>query len=221
MSLHLPSWLPLRHLPALLASLLLFAAPAGFTQTPPKQKSTGTAADREQFKKDTAAKPEPALSPELLAIAERVQTGRIPCELGHNVGVLPDDKSPGYFTITNGTQRFRLIPVPTTTGAIRLEDKARGGVWLQLANKSMLLDEKNGRRLADECVTPSQKQVADAIKAAPPSNILGTLPGSVPNAEPLPQVAPTEGAATTAATPAPAATATPSPAPLNLNPPAR
>lgn len=187
-------------LPALCATLHLVSQPA-IAQTP--------AAKREQFKKDTAAKPEAPLGPELLAIAERVQTGRIPCELGHNVAILPDPASPGYFTITTGSARYRATPVPTTTGAIRLEDKARGGVWLQLANKSMLLDEKNGKRLADECMSPGQKQVADAMRAAPPTSIIGSPAGTVPNAEPLPQA---DAAASATA---------PAPAPLNLNPPTR
>lgn len=181
-----------------MALLACLCATSVSAQTPAKAKATGKAIDREQFKKESAA-PTAPLPPELLAIAERVQTGRIPCELGHNVAILADPASPGYFTITTGSARYRAVPVPTTTGAIRLEDKARGGVWLQLANKSMLLDEKNGRRLADECITPSQKIVADAIKAAPPSDILGTLPGSVPNAVPLPQ--PTADSSAPAATP--------------------
>jgi hypothetical protein len=191
------------HISAQLFSLGLIACLAmpAAAQTP--------AAKREQFKKESAAQVEAPLSPELLAIAERVQTGRIPCELGHNVALLADEKSPGYFTITTGSSRFRAIPVPTTTGAIRLEDKARGGVWLQLANKSMLLDEKNGKRLADECLSPSQKLVADAMRAAPPTSIIGSPAGTVPNAAPLPQADATAPAAAPAATP------------LNLNPPPR
>ena len=185
----------------LLTAALSCVAVTAFAQT--------SAAQRAQFKKESAAKPEAPLSPELMAIAERVFTGRIPCELGSNVALLPDPASPGYFTITNGAQRFRAIPVPTTTGAIRLEDKARGGVWLQLANKSMLLDEKNGKRLADECLSPAQKQVAEAMKLAPPTSVLGSPAGTVPNAEPLPQTV-AEASATTA--PAPAAAA-----PLNVN----
>lgn len=185
---------------AILVLFAVLAAPAS-AQTP--------AAKRDQFSKENAARAEAPLPPDLLAVAERVFTGRIPCELGSNVALLPDPAAPGYFVITTGKERYRLSPVPTTTGAIRLEDKARGGVWLQLANKSMLLDEKNGRRLADECLSPAQKQVADAMKVAPPSSVLGALPGTVPNAEPLPQPAPTE----------PPAAPTPSaaPAPLNLS----
>ncbi len=185
-----------------------------FSTTLLAQTPAGTAASREQFRKDNAAKPEAPLSPELLAIAARVVTGRIPCELGHSVALLPDPAAPGYFVITNGKERYRLQPVPTTTGAIRLEDKARGGVWLQLANKSMLLDEKNGRRLADACVNPAQQVVADAMKAAPPTSILGVLPGTVPNAEPLP-LPPETAVASDAPTP------TVTPAPLNLSLPAR
>jgi hypothetical protein len=185
-------------------SVLACLSSLTWAQTAPAAKA---AAQRDQFKKEVATSREAPLSPELIAVAERVQTGRIPCELGHNVALLPDPAAPGYFLITTGKERYRLIPVLTTTGAIRLEDKARGGVWLQLANKSMLLDEKNGRRLADECMSPSQKQFAEAMKTAPPPSILGTLPGTVPNAEPLPQ--PPEA---TAATDTPAAT----PAPLNL-----
>jgi hypothetical protein len=46
---------------------------------------------------------------------------------------------------------------------VRLEDKA-GAVWLQIANKSMLMNQKAGQRLADECMSPEQQQVAEAIR---------------------------------------------------------
>jgi hypothetical protein len=204
-----------------------FAAPwialicAGFAASAWSQSAPARpAAKRDQFRNEVAASREAPLPPELLAIAERVFTGRIPCELGHNIALLPDPASPGYFTITTGKERYRLSPVATTTGAIRLEDKARGGVWLQLANKSMLLDEKNGRRLADECLSPAQKQVAEAIKIAPPPSVLGAPAGTVPNADPMPQpaVQPSESAAATPTTaiPAPTSSPTTTPAPLNL-----
>jgi hypothetical protein len=191
----------------LLAALLYagFAASAA-AQTLPARP----AAQRDPFKNEVKASREVPLSEELLAIAQRVFTGRIPCELGHNIALLPDPAAPGYFTITTGKERYRLTPVPTTTGAIRLEDKARGGVWLQLANKSMLLDEKNGKRLADECSSPAQKQVAQAMKIAPPPSVLGILPGTVPNAQPLAQVPEPEHRE-------PATGNTAVPAPLNLS----
>jgi hypothetical protein len=32
--------------------------------------------------------------------------------------------------------------VATSTGTVRLEDKQAGAVWLQIANKSMLMNQK-------------------------------------------------------------------------------
>jgi hypothetical protein len=64
------------------------------------------------------------------------------------------------------------MPVASLTGAIRLEDAQQGAVWIQLANKSMLMSSKLGRRLADECQSPAQSTVAQAMKLAPPINIL-------------------------------------------------
>ena len=198
------------------ASLLLACVLAQAQQAP-----KSPAQERSQFRKDNASAPVAPLPPELLAIAERVQTGRIPCELGHNVALVPDPAAPGYFLITTGKDRYRAHPVATTTGAIRLEDKARGGVWLQLANKSMLLDEKNGRRLADECMSPQQQQVATAMKLKPPPSVIDLPTGAsgitTKPDEPLP--APTADSPAVDA-PAVASPAT-APAPLNLSLPAR
>lgn len=182
-------------------------------------QDSSPAQKRQQFRKEIAASREAPLSPEQVAIAERVYTGRIACELGQNVAVLRDPVSPGYFIITTGSQRYHLMPVPTTTGAIRLEDKVRGGIWLQLVNKSMLLDEKNGRRLADECMSPEQKQVAEAMKIAPPPRLIDTPLGAVPNAEPLPAAATsTPAPVLEAAQPADSSRVAPvAPRPLNLN----
>ena len=41
--------------------------------------------------------------------------------------------------------------VATQTGALRLEDKASGLTWITIPGKSMLLDTKQGRQLANDC----------------------------------------------------------------------
>ena len=123
---------------------------------------------------------EAALTPAELAIAERVYTGRLPCDLGAFVSLAPDAKSPGYFDVTVKNLKFRMFPVETTTGAIRLEDKKAGAVWLQLANKSMLMNQKLGIRLADECASPAQMVVAENLKLNPPVSILEALPVATP-----------------------------------------
>lgn len=113
-----------------------------------------------------------ALTPAELAIAEKVHTGVLPCELGASVTVTADPKQPGYFTVQAKKVSYHMAPIPTTTGAIRLEDPKSGGVWMQLGNKSMLLNQKLGQRLADECVSPQQALVAQQLKTQPAQSVL-------------------------------------------------
>jgi hypothetical protein len=112
------------------------------------------------------------MSPAELAIAERVHVGNLPCELGASVNLTADAKNPGYFDIQGKTFKYHMFPVATTTGAVRLEDQKAGAVWLQLGNKSMLMNQKLGIRLADECVSPVQQAFAEAMKLNPPASVL-------------------------------------------------
>jgi len=118
---------------------------------------------------------EAALTPEELAISERVHVGRIPCELGAFVTVTADAASPGRFHVEGKGFKYYMSPVTTTTGTVRLEDVKGGAVWLQIANKSMLMNQKLGQRLADECMSPQQTLVAEAIKKNPPASVLEPL----------------------------------------------
>jgi len=121
---------------------------------------------------------EAALTPAELAIAERVQVGKLPCELGASVTLTADAKNPGYFTMQGKNFNYRMFPVATSTGAIRLEDQKAGAVWLQLANKSMLMNQKLGIRLADECASPAQLAVAEELKRNPAVSILEAEPAA-------------------------------------------
>ena len=141
---------------------------------------------------------EEALTPAELAIAERVHVGNLPCELGASVTLTPDTKAPGYFDLQGKNFKYRMFPVATTTGAIRLEDRKAGAVWLQLANKSMLMNQKLGIRLADECVSPSQVAVAEAMKLNPPASVLDApkaVAAAVVTAPAVPVVTPQPAAA--------------------------
>ena len=139
---------------------------------------------------------EAALTPAELAIAERVYEGSLPCELGASVTLTADAKAPGYFDMQGKNFKYRMFPVTTSTGAIRLEDQKAGAVWLQLANKSMLMNQKLGIRLADECMSPAQVVVAENLKLNPPISILEAL---------KPEAAMPSPATTTLALPATAA----------------
>ena len=122
---------------------------------------------------------ETAMTPDELAIAERVHVGNLPCELGASVTLTPDVRAPGYFDMQGKNFKYRMFPVRTSTGAIRLEDQKAGAVWLQLANKSMLMNQKLGIRLADECMSPMQVAVAENLKLNPPVSILEALKPAV------------------------------------------
>lgn len=184
------------------------AAPAAKAAAKPAAaKKPAASADRTNLKttaKNVAAgieAAEDAMTPAELAIAERVHVGSLPCELGASVTLTADTKAPGYFDLHGKNFKYRMFPVATTTGAIRLEDKKAGAVWLQLANKSMLMNQKLGIRLADECVSPSQLAVAEAMKLNPPASVLDA-PKPVAAAVTAPVIAQPAAAA-----PAPAASA--------------
>ncbi len=115
---------------------------------------------------------EEALTPAQLLIGKSVHRGRLPCELGAMVVLSEDEHVPGYFNVLLKTQKFRMFPVETSTGAVRLEDHHAGAVWLQLPNKSMLMSQKLGQRLADDCRSPEQQKVAEMMLAHPPQSIL-------------------------------------------------
>lgn len=149
------------------------------TANAPQAKSKTKVATSRQEIKSTAVQmaagevaADAALSPQELDIAKQVHVGRIPCELGAFVTVAADEKQPGYFVIDGKNFRYRMSPVATSTGAIRLEDPRGGAVWLQIANKSMLMNKKAGQRLADNCTSPEQVAMAELIKKNPPQNIL-------------------------------------------------
>ena len=138
--------------------------------------------ERKPVKKVPASKPTapapavlPELSPEHLLVAERVVLGTVPCELGSKVAV-KQDSSPGRFLLELGRQTFRMEPALTTTGAIRLEDPATGVVWLQLGNKSMLLNQRLGKRLADACVNLHQSAIVAAMEHSKTPGLLDDVP---------------------------------------------
>ncbi|MBX9835470.1 MAG: hypothetical protein K2X65_04760 [Burkholderiaceae bacterium] len=113
---------------------------------------------------------------DVLAIADRVYVGRIACELGAHVTVTADSTAPGHFHVEGKNFKYYMSPVATSTGTVRLEDTKAGAVWLQIANKSMLMNQKLGQRLADECMSSEQVVVAEAIKRNPPPSVLDPLP---------------------------------------------
>jgi hypothetical protein len=148
--------------------------PAANSVAKGQAKQTTQAAKKSEASKNTKVKApqEAPLPADQLSIAEKVHVGHLPCELGVSVRMTADERSPGYFNLQGKGYKYRMRPVTTSTGAIRLEDEKAGAVWLQLANKSMLMDQKKGRRLADECVHPDQVAIANDMKMNPPAALI-------------------------------------------------
>ena len=89
------------------------------------------------------------------------------------VAVVEDRKIPNNFDILIGKAHYKAKRIPTDSGAIRLEDKPHGIVWLQMANKSMLLNEKAGKRLANNCRNDIQQVAEKNLLAKPDTTVLG------------------------------------------------
>ena len=143
-----------------------------------------------------------------LEVAKKVYVGVIPCELGASVTITPSEKRPGFFLVQTKGARFSMHPVEARTGAVRLEDPRRGALWIQLGNKSMLMSQKLGMRLADECTSPAQITLADELKKNPIPGLLDApvKPASAASATTATTTT-TTATATTAANPAAAASA--------------
>ena len=149
-------------------------------QTPNSAPHPAKVAKKKEPSKSMPMAQEPELAPHEISIAERVHVGTLPCEMGASVRMTADANAPGYFTLQGKGYKYRMRPVATSTGAIRLEDEKAGAVWLQLANKSMLMDQKNGRRLADECAHPDQVTVANDMKVNPPPALIDVSNAAIP-----------------------------------------
>ena len=106
------------------------------------------------------------LSAEQLAAAQQVYVGTAECEMKQSVHLRALDGRPGHFELQHKKARYTLTPEPTSTGAIRLEDRKAGIVWLQIPAKSMLLNAKAGRREVDNCMHAEQRAEAGTPAAS-------------------------------------------------------
>ena len=77
--------------------------------------------------------------------------GLYKCELNRQVAVTEVAPDSSTATIQWGKRGYVLRAVPARTGALRYEDVDSGLMWLVVVGKSMLLDTKHGKQLANEC----------------------------------------------------------------------
>lgn len=77
--------------------------------------------------------------------------GTYRCELNRQVDVRAVGKQLESAVIRFEKKDYTMRAVETRTGALRYEDPASGMVWIVIVDKSMLLNAKQGRQLANEC----------------------------------------------------------------------
>jgi hypothetical protein len=109
---------------------------------------------------------------DLLAIAAKVHTGALLCEGKQMIMLWPDKSAVGRFVLKMNKSVYRLTAVPTESGAVRLEDEQTGAIWIQTLEKSMLMDSRRSKRLADECQSPAQKTAAQQTSASGKTDLL-------------------------------------------------
>ncbi len=88
---------------------------------------------------------------ELIALASRFTNGNYGCEFNEKVIIEKRTDNSGIVSLTHKGVTTPMTPVATNTGALRLENKTKGLMWLQLPTKSMLMNSKIGQRMADDC----------------------------------------------------------------------
>ena len=112
------------------------------------------------------------LSNAMLSIAAKVHTGMLVCENRQTIMLWPDNALPARFVLKINKTVYRMTPVQSDSGAVRLEDEKTGVIWIQTLEKSMLMDSRRSKRIADECQSPAQKTAAQQIPASGRTDLL-------------------------------------------------
>jgi hypothetical protein len=141
-------------LSAVCAASLSIACSGAFAQSQAKTSKTAAKPAAHAAAHESATE---NVSSSQLEIAARVLTGDARCEFNQQVGVHPIDGKPGHFRVSFKNVTYTMVPQETTTGAVRLEDKKAGVVWIQIPSKSMMLNSKIGQRMVDGCAQSQQR----------------------------------------------------------------
>jgi hypothetical protein len=147
------------------------AAPAKATATAKPAAKAPVSQSRKELRNEAkglalATDVTETISDNQLQIANRVLTGNAQCEFNQGVMVEPVADKPGLFRVTYKQVAYVMSPQETTTGAVKLEDKRQGVIWLQIPTKSMLMDQNAGKRLVDSCTQAEQRAALAAVAGA-------------------------------------------------------
>jgi hypothetical protein len=131
-------------------------------KSPPKQAKRSTKKEPEAASEVHVA----AADEKQLLAAKEVHMGESGCEFGQKIKLDANAKHPGYVDLSYNKKTYTMRPVMSATGALRLEDVRSEALMIQIASKSMLMNQKTGQRLVDNCVHPDQKTVTAGTSSA-------------------------------------------------------
>ena len=145
-------------------------APAGAKQASlSKDAAAVKKASNQPAKRSAKKTPDPQPEPEVeltaadeqqLAAAKEVLLGESGCEFNQKIQVDANSQHPGYVDMSFNKKKYTMKPVLSPTGALRLEDVRREALMIQIASKTMVMNQKTGERLVDNCVHPEQRTVS-------------------------------------------------------------
>lgn len=87
---------------------------------------------------------------------KHLQSVAFDCELGNKLTVYGRATDDAEIALQWNKRLHRMTRVSTSTGAHRFENAQSGLVWIGIPAKSMLLDSKKGKQLANECKSADQ-----------------------------------------------------------------
>ena len=154
--------------PCALAFALIAAPLISTAQTAPSKPTQSSKAPARKAAPPTSVRyiPSKPASPEQIDASERVFYGVYECEFNQTIDITPNIPFPAYVNVKHGKATYLMKPVLSSTGAIRLEDIRGQTLMVQIASKSMLLNVKTAQRVVDDCVSPKQRDLIDAARAA-------------------------------------------------------
>jgi hypothetical protein len=125
------------------------------TNNKPTQKPAHKSAHKAAAKAETTKVADPELDEPDTTGSASVE---FKCELGNQVTVYTNPSDDTHIALRWKKRVHRLDRVGTSTGANRFENRHYGLVWIGIPAKSMLLDSKLSRQLANECRSDEQIQ---------------------------------------------------------------
>jgi uncharacterized membrane protein len=105
----------------------------------------------------------PAASAEQMTAFGVAHLGDYDCEFGRKITV-EKASTDGYVNLKYQGQQWTMKPELSSTGALNMNDMQGRMRYLQIANKSMLMDTSAGRRVVDGCQHAKQKAFEAANK---------------------------------------------------------